>query len=857
MKFILSIILSLNCLYTIAQSSASLVQKPLLDILHKAEKKYHVSFSFSHDLISKKTTTVQLHGLHLGQFLSSVAEECGLDFEEIDEKDYVITVHPPRLKNYIINLIDERNQPIYGVYATCGNKMLGSISHDDGQMKFSFKAKDGDSITFHMIGYYEQTIPFSFLSTQTPYTTIQLKADHHALNLDVVEVFITEGINTGVDAHNIMIKTDELALLPGESGRDVLNSIKLMPGVRSPDSKIGNLFIRGSSPDQSTIIYDNIPLYHRGHYFGAISPFNPSMIDEIDIYLGGGTSDYGGKVGGIIDIQSSDKAVDSTTFTVGVNSLYLMGHTKVPLKKNKVALLLSARRSLPHKWNLPKIQAINDMVFKASEIERLQTITNDSLNALNYTFEDYKSKLIWDPNQDHHLSFSFIHVSNKLEFEKTKSATVLDKNISGFSNFGGSFRWKTHINNTWSSKLVFSAQEYDFISTVTEQLNDNTQFVQIDNRNRIKEYTAKLEFSKYLNDIDYIDFGFKQAHKNITQFNKTYDGNTVESSIDSLSNIGNIHTAYFNYHFQHAKNFHFTLGTRANYFSEDEKFNIEPRFFMSYKLNDFVLLKSSYARNKQFVRQIIDQGFDNIGVENRIWVLSGDNIKVMKGDQMSLGGLFKKGVWSFDVEFFNKYIENVIAQDFNSQSIYYGNGHYYGLDLVLKRSWGKVDTWVSYTYNNNKETYDDLNMKVEAEFNQPHSIKLIGMIPIKKRFKFSIGWMFSAGSSTEYYQLEDAIRLERGESIETSSVSNNELYDIFLKSNLGDRLPHQHELDISFTYDLFKKCSYVNGVIGLSILNLYNRKNYADLTLRRDLTANYAIRYSTGFAPNLNVNISW
>jgi hypothetical protein len=77
------------------------------------------------------------------------------------------------------------------------------------------------------------------------------------------------------------------------------------------------------------------------------------------------------------------------------------------------------------------------------------------------------------------------------------------------------------------------------------------------------------------------------------------------------------------------------------------------------------------------------------------------------------------------------------------------------------------------------------------------------------------------------------------------------------------QLPHYHRLDLSTTYSfkLSKKPNSPNLKAGLSIRNIYNRKNLIGIEYRGNNSLNDGIeqleRYSIGITPNLMFRIEW
>jgi hypothetical protein len=97
------------------------------------------------------------------------------------------------------------------------------------------------------------------------------------------------------------------------SGRDVLTSIKNMPGISSVSvfNGIGDgLIIRGSAQEDSILsIGDHsIPRYY--HFMGFESIIEPELVESVDYIAGGFSPQYGDALGGVISLNLKDPRSD-------------------------------------------------------------------------------------------------------------------------------------------------------------------------------------------------------------------------------------------------------------------------------------------------------------------------------------------------------------------------------------------------------------------------------------------------------------------------------------------------------------------------------------------------------------------
>jgi len=138
-----------------------------------------------------------------------------------------------------------------------------------------------------------------------------------------------------------------------EIGDDALRPIANIPGV-SGNGLSGRMAIRGGNTDETLMLLDGVELINPFHLkdfesiFGSISP---RIIDSMDVYTGGFSTRYGGRMSGVVDMRAIQPEA-SRHFELGVstiNSSFLSsgkleenGDWLVSLRRGTVDLVLDA-----------------------------------------------------------------------------------------------------------------------------------------------------------------------------------------------------------------------------------------------------------------------------------------------------------------------------------------------------------------------------------------------------------------------------------------------------------------------------------------------------------------------------------
>ena len=221
----------------------------------------------------------------------------------------------------------------------------------------------GTGATSNLYGFYaltleagEYELEFRYISFETKVVEVSLRADQRldveltpvAQNLKEVvirETALDDNVSTiemGVNKLDIT-SIEKMPALFGEV--DVVNSIKLLPGVSSVGEGASGFNVRGGNVGQNLVLLDEAPVYNSSHLFGFLSVFNPDAVKDVKLYKGGIPARYGGRLSSILDVRMKEGNNKQLEVNGGVGLIFSRLAVEAPVVKDKASFIVAGRRS--------------------------------------------------------------------------------------------------------------------------------------------------------------------------------------------------------------------------------------------------------------------------------------------------------------------------------------------------------------------------------------------------------------------------------------------------------------------------------------------------------------------------------
>jgi hypothetical protein len=630
----------------------------------------------------------------------------------------------------------------------------------------------------------------------------------------------TARLQMGVDRLNI--KTiRQMPVVFGEA--DILRAVLTLPGVTSVGEASTGFNVRGGSADQNLVLFNNSTIYNPSHFFGFFSAFNPDVVKGVELYKSSVPEKFGGRLSSVLDVTTRDGNSKKISGAGGIGPLDARLTLEGPLFTEKTTFLV-AGRSTYSDW-------------------LLNQIPNDTYQNSTAGFYDANLRLTHEINSKNHLFLTGYLSSDRFRL----NSDTLYK----YQNRNANLQWKHEFNNRFNAVFMAGIDDYNY--SITSTLNPvNAYKLSF----QITQYVFHGDFTYNINSVHTLDFGVSSIYYKLYPGSLDPDGSkslvvpdhvATEQALESAAYIGdrinlgtkfsvNLGIRYSYYNYLGPQNvYSYTPGQPlqsgsiidSTYYGPGK--NIKTYQYPDYRasaryiLDDVSSLKISYNSLHQFIHQLTNTTAIS---PTDIWKLSGPYIKPQSGQQISLGYYrdFKSHTIETSLEIYYKKIDNYL--DYKSGASLILNHHIetdvlttrgkaYGAEFLIKKTSGKLNGWLSYTYSRTFLQQDDPNAGelinngayYPANYDRPSVLNFIGNYQINHRFSVSVNVNYSTGRPIT---LPTAIYdLGGGERVYYSERNAYRIPDYF-RTDLSINIEGNHKIK------KFKHSSWSIGVYNLT-----------------------------------------
>ncbi len=201
------------------------------------------------------------------------------------------------------------NQPLPYVNIFLLNTTIGCVSDTSGYFELN-NLPDGQYIlVFQRIGYKQSKHSIQLKNNSVLKLNIKMSAN--IVNADNITIEDKRWNSPFADFFQGDYKLTRMQIVnqPG-AFEDPLRALQSVTGVINQSDYTSNMYIRGSRPNEQAVILDGVLLQNpyrlRMAGYGGISIINPDIIDSLRVSLGGFPASYGNRLGGLIEINTTN-----------------------------------------------------------------------------------------------------------------------------------------------------------------------------------------------------------------------------------------------------------------------------------------------------------------------------------------------------------------------------------------------------------------------------------------------------------------------------------------------------------------------------------------------------------------------
>ncbi|HAN17697.1 MAG: collagen-binding protein [Bacteroidetes bacterium GWC2_33_15] len=690
-------------------------------------------------------------------------------------------------------------------------------------------------------GFYSITLPegnyeieYSYIGHENEVKNLQLN-QNLVINVTLPEAsktieevtIVAERKNENIvktEMSTTKLQAKEIKKIPALMGEvDVIKAIQLLPGISSTGEGFSGFNVRGGSPDQNLILFDEATVYNASHLMGFFSVFNNDAIKDVKLYKGDIPAEYGGRLSSLLDIRMKEGNQKNFEATGGIGTISSRLTLEGPIIEDKWSVLVAGRRTYA------------DLFLLLS--------SDEMINSNTLYFYDLNLKTNYKINDKNRIFVSGYFGRDVFKFG----------DMFGFD--WGNYTLTTRWNHLFSEKLFsnFSLiySKYDY------KMESGSGSIGFKWTSNLEDYKLKADFTYYPNPKNTIKFGLEAIYHHFNPGFAKSMGETTTNSLKMPESSALEYAVYLSNEHKLTNKLTLSYGLRGSVFQNmgeatvynfndsyqaidstvyakwdiyNTFYGLEPRLSLNYTLNQKSSIKASYSRTKQYLHLASNS---TAGSPLDVWLPSSPNINPQLANQAAIGYFrnFWRDILETSIEFYYKDMEDQIDfKDFADLMLNpklegefrTGDAWSYGAEFFIRKQQGKFTGWVSYTLSKAERKIPEINSgeTYSSSYDRPHNIAIVGSYDLSKRWNVSATWVYASGTPVTF----PTGRYEQG----------NMIVPIYSERN-GFRLPDYHRMDISITLKSKEKPNKKRrSDLNLSVYNVYNRHNAWMINFRQD-----------------------
>ncbi len=620
------------------------------------------------------------------------------------------------------------------------------------------------------------SIRFSFLGMKEANITARVYGGGR-LDIDMAEdYFPIEGavitarkndalrrLETGVE----MVNMATFRLMPSSLGEtDIFKNILILPGVKTVGEASQGFNVRGGASDQNLILLYGVPLFNPSHFFGFFTSVNSDIIRDLHLYKGGIPARYGGRLSSVMDILPRDAGNREFSGKAGISPIAAHITLDIPLIKEKMSALIAARSTYSN-W----VMNIVDYPL---------------LNKSRAAFQDLNARITWKPDDKNSLELS--------GYQSRDAFRLNSDTTYNYSNTIASLRWNRSLAGSAKLSVAAATSNYKYnvssISVVEKafDLYYNMSYTNL-----------KADLTWSAGSVHELEAGAEMGYYSVLPGN--YQPADEQSLVrpEMIGRERSLENAvWIEDRITLSEKLSFSIGLRYSLFLALGPGSVrlyepglpmsgatindtltfgpgsilktwsgpEPRASFNYMISNASSLKLNYTRTRQHLHLLTNSASIS---PTDTWKMSDYYLSPQTADQYS-AGFYHTIPWNnleLSAEIYFKPIRNMI--DFKAGTVLTMNesiekdivnveGRAYGVELMFRKSYGKITWHLGYTYSRillrslSEFESESVNSGkwFPASYDKPHDLSMSLNYTITRRLNLALSYVYNTGRPITY-----------------------------------------------------------------------------------------------------------
>lgn len=814
-------------------------------VLQDFSSKIGLNIAYQSDIIPKIKISGSYIDVPARKILQDILEERGLSYRVLLSDQIIVEKSLVKNLDHVLSgRVQDTSTLEYIEGALIVDLLTGQAVYSNEYGFFSIRSKNEQlKLKISYLGYKDQYLQVDLKDNK--YLTIKLLT-----NNQLPEITIRSNVLGANESDGIFLTKEDIKAVAAVLGEfDVVRAVQTQAGVSSGADGFGGMHVRGGAYDQNLVLMDDVPLYYSSHAIGLLSMFNSDAIRSVKFFKEKIPSHYQSKLSSVLDVhhQDGNQSVWNIDGGLGILSSKLM--VNGPIIKDKITLLVGARRT-----NL-------DPFLK--EVTSYFNQLNGKEGSSKYYFYDVNAKLGFDLFKKDKFYLSYYQ--GKDLFNDNYVQLIPQNNtlstIREFQNLTWNnqlislrhqrdFSKKLFVKNVlYSSNYTSKLSEINAIKFFNGQVVSDSGLLGKVTNSKITELGFNSTFDYLVNKYHTMKFGLGYSNSQFSPSIFSYSESDIEiqdilnfpkevSDTISKKNESNAtETAIYledKIHFNEFTSAKF--GLRSAYLTGKDINNIvfSPRFSFNVKADKNWTLSFAYDRLYQNSHLI---STNSLSLPTDIWISSSKLLKPQTSNQYSFSIMYNvTEKWEWLTTFYLKNMEHLVHVkegaifEFNNGVIedqfVIGKGKSQGLEMSLRGKPNRhISFYVNYAFQKSVRNFEQLNKGEQFyyKYDRPHQLKLGSQLNLTTDFGISYSLEYASGNP---------ISLPLGQYPYFTIDSDKPNVNLLAFEEINNiRLPYIFRMDCSVFYKIQKTWGFQE--LSFGIYNLLNRKNpqFVDLVI--------------------------